>query len=171
LARPTRPSRRYCHHSGFDQRHERINQGLMTITLHTVGHSDRSLEELLELLRSAGIRTVVDVRQRPSYHTLSISVRKACARHSVQRVLTIIVPDGSWVDSDRHGRLATQGTDRCGAAGLCRLHGYRDVQEGGGATHAFGQSGGHDHSMCRAWILWPVSVLCSQTISSCKAWS
>jgi len=35
----------------------------MTITLHTVGHSDRSLEELLELLRSAGIRTVVDVRQ------------------------------------------------------------------------------------------------------------
>jgi uncharacterized protein (DUF488 family) len=36
----------------------------MTITLHTVGHSDRSLDELLELLRSAGIRTVVDVRQQ-----------------------------------------------------------------------------------------------------------
>jgi uncharacterized protein (DUF488 family) len=35
----------------------------MTITLHTVGHCERSLDELLELLRSAGICTVVDVRQ------------------------------------------------------------------------------------------------------------
>ncbi len=35
----------------------------MTITLHTVGLSDRSLDALLELLRSAAIRTVVDARQ------------------------------------------------------------------------------------------------------------
>lgn len=33
--------------------------------LYTVGHSNRALEELLELLRQAGVQTLVDVRARP----------------------------------------------------------------------------------------------------------
>ena len=35
------------------------------LTLHTLGHSHRSLQELLALLRAAGIQTVVDVRSYP----------------------------------------------------------------------------------------------------------
>ncbi|MBI5040925.1 MAG: DUF488 domain-containing protein [Gammaproteobacteria bacterium] len=35
------------------------------MSLHTLGHSDRSLNELLGLLNSAEIHTVVDVRQQP----------------------------------------------------------------------------------------------------------
>lgn len=33
--------------------------------LHTVGHSDRSLEALLETLRAAGVTLLVDVRSHP----------------------------------------------------------------------------------------------------------
>jgi len=34
-------------------------------TLYTIGHSDRSLEDLLDLLRGVGIETLVDVRAEP----------------------------------------------------------------------------------------------------------
>lgn len=34
-------------------------------TLYTVGHSQRSLDDLLAVLRAAGIATLVDVRRRP----------------------------------------------------------------------------------------------------------
>lgn len=37
----------------------------MTAKLHTVGHSNRSMEELIAVLRSADIMTLVDVRQHP----------------------------------------------------------------------------------------------------------
>lgn len=37
----------------------------MSITLHTLGHSDRTLNEFLGLLNSAGIHTIVDVRLQP----------------------------------------------------------------------------------------------------------
>ncbi len=33
--------------------------------IYTVGHSNRSLEELMELLRAAGIKSLVDVRAQP----------------------------------------------------------------------------------------------------------
>ena len=36
-----------------------------TTTLYSVGHGDRSLEELLEILRAAGIGALVDVRAQP----------------------------------------------------------------------------------------------------------
>lgn len=37
----------------------------MTAKLYTVGHSNRSMEDLIAVLRSAGITTLVDVRQHP----------------------------------------------------------------------------------------------------------
>lgn len=37
----------------------------MTTTLYTVGHSNRSLADLLAVLRAAGVATLVDVRQHP----------------------------------------------------------------------------------------------------------
>lgn len=37
----------------------------MTERLYTVGHSNRSMDELLGVLRTAGIMTLVDVRQHP----------------------------------------------------------------------------------------------------------
>ncbi|MBI5461789.1 MAG: DUF488 domain-containing protein [Gammaproteobacteria bacterium] len=37
----------------------------MSITLHTLGHSDRTLNEFLGLLNAAELHTIVDVRQQP----------------------------------------------------------------------------------------------------------
>ena len=37
----------------------------MSLTLRTLGHSNRSLEDFVAMLRAAGIRTLVDVRQQP----------------------------------------------------------------------------------------------------------
>lgn len=37
----------------------------MTEKLYTVGHSNRSMDDLLGVLRTAGIMTLVDVRQQP----------------------------------------------------------------------------------------------------------
>ncbi len=36
-----------------------------SLTIHTLGHSHRSLQELLALLRAAGVQTLVDVRSFP----------------------------------------------------------------------------------------------------------
>src|SRR4029434_1215938 len=38
----------------------------MSVKAYTVGHGTRSTEELLEMLRKAKVRTVVDVRRYPS---------------------------------------------------------------------------------------------------------
>src|SRR4030065_223932 len=35
------------------------------LTIHTLGHSHRSMQELVALLRAAGIQTLVDVRSFP----------------------------------------------------------------------------------------------------------
>jgi len=39
---------------------------MQTLTLYTVGHSDRTLAELLQLLRDAAVTCVVDVRAQPA---------------------------------------------------------------------------------------------------------
>ena len=39
--------------------------GVQALTLYTVGHSNRSIEELIALLREAGVNTLVDVRVQP----------------------------------------------------------------------------------------------------------
>ncbi len=44
---------------------------MKTVTVYSIGHSNRAIAELIGLLRSAGIATVVDVRAQP-----------ASARHS-----------------------------------------------------------------------------------------
>ena len=36
-----------------------------TVTLYSIGHGDRSLEELLGMLRAAGVKALVDVRAQP----------------------------------------------------------------------------------------------------------
>ncbi|MDH3563863.1 MAG: DUF488 domain-containing protein, partial [Gammaproteobacteria bacterium] len=37
----------------------------MSQTLYSVGHGNRTIEELLGLLKAAGVETLVDVRARP----------------------------------------------------------------------------------------------------------
>jgi len=39
--------------------------GAEAVTLFTVGHSNRSLQELVDLLTEAGVTTLVDVRAQP----------------------------------------------------------------------------------------------------------
>ncbi len=55
-----------------------------TLTLYTVGHGNRQLEELIALLRDAGVATLVDVRAQPrSRHNPQFnddSLRAACER-------------------------------------------------------------------------------------------
>lgn len=55
---------------------------MQTLTLYTVGHGNRALEELMALLREAGVDTLVDVRAQPrSRHNPQFnddSLRAAC---------------------------------------------------------------------------------------------
>lgn len=39
---------------------------MQTVTLYTVGHSNRSAEELIALLKNVGVTTLVDVRAQPA---------------------------------------------------------------------------------------------------------
>lgn len=58
--------------------------GVPALTLYTVGHSNRRLEELMALLKEAGVDTLVDVRAQPrSQHNPQFNddaLRAACER-------------------------------------------------------------------------------------------
>jgi uncharacterized protein (DUF488 family) len=60
---------------------------MQAVTLYTVGHSNRSLDELLALLKEAAIATLVDVRAEPrSRHNPQFneeSLRAACTRAGI----------------------------------------------------------------------------------------
>jgi uncharacterized protein (DUF488 family) len=55
-----------------------------TLTLHTVGHGSRTIEELVALLKEAGVDTLMDVRAQPrSRHNPQFNdaaLRAACER-------------------------------------------------------------------------------------------
>jgi len=59
----------------------------VTLTLYTVGHGTRKLEELIALLEDAGVDTLVDVRAQPrSQHNPQFnddSLRAACERAGI----------------------------------------------------------------------------------------
>ena len=58
-----------------------------TLTIYTVGHGNRTLEDLIQLLEGAGVDTLVDVRAQPrSTHNPQFnddSLRAACGRHGL----------------------------------------------------------------------------------------
>jgi uncharacterized protein (DUF488 family) len=60
---------------------------VQTLTLYTVGHGNRTLEELIALLREAGVDTLVDVRAQPRSRRNprfnDDSLRAACGRAGV----------------------------------------------------------------------------------------
>jgi uncharacterized protein (DUF488 family) len=64
-----------------------LNVNKHEISLYTVGHSSRTLSELMELLRDAGIVCLVDVRRYPrsTRHPQfdSVRLRKACEGESI----------------------------------------------------------------------------------------
>jgi len=51
----------------------------MSKAVYTVGHSNRSFEEFLGLLRAYGVKVVVDVRSRPKSRWAPWSVRGTLA--------------------------------------------------------------------------------------------
>ena len=59
----------------------------MTLTLYTVGHGTRRLEELIALLKDAGVNTLVDVRAQPRSQRNpqfnDDSLRTACERAGI----------------------------------------------------------------------------------------
>jgi uncharacterized protein (DUF488 family) len=59
----------------------------MSLTIWTVGHSNRSIDELVELLQSFGIATVADIRRFPGSRRLpqfgQEALREALAAHDI----------------------------------------------------------------------------------------
>jgi len=60
---------------------------IQVVTLYTIGHSNRSLDELVTMLKQAGVKVLVDVRAEPrSRHNPQFnedSLRAACTRSDI----------------------------------------------------------------------------------------
>jgi uncharacterized protein (DUF488 family) len=57
------------------------------MTVYTIGHGTRPVEELVEILREAGVRTVVDVRRFPgSRHNPQFNQQALAARLARERI-------------------------------------------------------------------------------------
>jgi uncharacterized protein (DUF488 family) len=60
---------------------------MQAVTLYTIGHSNRPLDELMALLKEAGVKVLVDVRAEPrSRHNPQFneeSLRDACTRADI----------------------------------------------------------------------------------------
>jgi len=52
-------------------------------TIYTIGHSNHALEKFLSLVKSNGIRTIVDIRSRP-YSRFAIQFNKAAVESALQ---------------------------------------------------------------------------------------
>lgn len=75
----------------------------MSITLHTLGHSDRTLDEFLGLLRAADIHILVDVRQQPSS-----SHPPHFAQESLREALTAVGVEYHWAGRQLGGHRTAQ---------------------------------------------------------------
>lgn len=93
-------------------------------TLYTVGHSQRALDDLLGLLRAAGIATLVDVRRRPQSmrypHFDENSLRATAAAAGMQY---------HWAGRQLGGQRAPQAASPHRALRDEGLRGYADYMD------------------------------------------
>lgn len=96
----------------------------LTLTLYTVGHGDRTLDELLELLKQNGVEILVDVRARsadeehPNFHRDHL--RHACERSGLEY---------HWAGHHLGGRRRARAGSRHTAIIDERLRGFADFMD------------------------------------------
>lgn len=99
---------------------------MVVATLYTIGHGDRSLEELLTLLREVDIRALVDVRAQP--HSSRHPQFSAAALRAALEEAGILY---HWAGRQLGGRRPPRTASRHQAL-EAQLRGYADHMDGAG---------------------------------------
>ncbi len=102
-------------------------------TVYTVGHSNRTLFELVELLRDNGVTTLVDIRQQPSSSRFP-----QFNEGSLRDALTAVEIQYHWAGRQLGGRREAQADSRHIALPL-GLRGFADYMDGPDFGRAAGQ--------------------------------
>jgi uncharacterized protein (DUF488 family) len=97
----------------------------MTTTLHTLGHANRSFDELASMLQLAGVMTLVDVRQHPQ------SARHPhFAQESLRVALEGVGIQYHWAGRQLGGHRQPRATSRHTALTDAGLRGFADYMDG-----------------------------------------
>jgi uncharacterized protein (DUF488 family) len=97
--------------------------------LFTIGYGGRTAAELLDLLKSHGVRTVVDVRLRPDRASMGVFVKSKTPDKGIQKILSeagleyqsVVELGNLFLDfEDWENRYRTL-LDRCGDLFVARL--------------------------------------------------
>jgi uncharacterized protein (DUF488 family) len=78
--------------SGFFNQQSRINNRILMPSLYTIGHSTRTLDELVEALKAHEIRTLVDIRAFPMSRRLP-----HFNRESLEKTLPVAGVEYHWL--------------------------------------------------------------------------
>jgi uncharacterized protein (DUF488 family) len=122
------------------------------VTLYTVGHGTRSADELAEVLRSAAIERLVDVRRHPGSRRYPHLGREALAQD-----LTAAGIEYQWLGEELGGRRSRQPASRHPAWRNAAFQGYADHMDTQSFRDAFLRL--LDESAARR-----TAVMCSETV-------
>lgn len=125
----------------------------MTPTVYTIGHGTRSIEELVAVLHSAGVRHLVDVRRFPGSRR-----HPQFAREALEAALP-----GAAIAYDHRGedlggrRRATKGPSRHPAWRAAAFRAYADHMD----TDAFNDALERLEGLAR---IEPTAIMCAETL-------
>lgn len=120
-------------------------------TLFTVGHGRRSLEDLIAVLRSAGVVLLVDVRRFPGSRW-----HPQFGRGSLERSLPEARVEYEWWGEELGGRRSADPSSRHGALRNASFRGYADFMD----TDVFRSAIDRLESRARAQA---TAVMCAET--------
>ncbi len=123
------------------------------MTIYTVGHSTRSTEELVEILRSASVGRVVDVRRFPGSRR-----HPHFAREALERSLPDSGIGYEWWGETLGGRRNRSKTTRHPAWRNASFQGYADYMDTEGFTDAL------QRLEETAEIDPPLAIMCAETL-------